>query len=73
MRGISASRGRGPSIYHSRGVHEASVDQSQGAWVQTPVWMPHAMSNVVQYEPEDQYQQPEDESWMEGQDEDEEM
>ena len=54
-------------------MHVASVDQTQGAWVQTQVWMPHVMSNVAQYDPEDQYQQPEDQSWIDGQDEDGEM
>ena len=73
VRGVPAVRGRGSFVYSSKGVHEASLDQSQGAWVQTQVWMPHAMSTVVQYDPEDQYQLPEDESWMEGQDEDVEM
>ena len=72
-RGAPAVRGRGSAVYPARGVHEASLDQTQGAWVQTQVWMPHAMSNVVQYDPEDQYQQPEDESWMEGQGDDGEM
>ena len=73
-RGTSgAVRGRGSSGYPSNAVHAASFDQSQGAWVHIQVWMPHAMSNVARYDPDDQYQQPEGQSWMDGRDEDGEM